>query len=42
MIKILKCMTEDEPTILTKSWKSMIHFIILPFFYITEAELTDF
>jgi hypothetical protein len=42
MIRILKCMSEDSPTILSKSWKHMIHYMIFPFLEVSESELEDF
>jgi hypothetical protein len=42
MIRILRCMSEDSPGILVKSWKEMLHFIVFPFMEISEAELNDF
>lgn len=42
MLKILRCLAEDSPQILSKSWKQLVHYILLPFLYADEQELEDF
>lgn len=42
MVEILKIMVEIAPEILSKSWKSLMHYLVLPFLEVGSEELEDF
>jgi hypothetical protein len=42
MVQILKATMEYAPEIMCRSWKQMLHFLVLPLMEAGEDELIDF
>lgn len=42
MLKIVRTITVDNPSILKKGWKQFIHYVLFPFLKISSSELEFF